>query len=132
MGQVALAGVVVIGPELNSGSFPAAETTIALISKTSDYVVSSPAGLMKVASDSAYVPMPGVGTNGPVTKGKFLYVRSSDPVTLRMTNVSGSSTTTCVTKLDGLLVQEFPDGSELVLLEVEGTATVEYLVAGQS
>lgn len=132
MGHVALSGVVVVGPDLKAGTFPSAETTVALVSKTTDYVVSSPAGLIAVASPSAYVPLPGIGTTGPVTKGSFLYVKSNAPISLRLTNVSGSTTVTSVTPLDGMLIQEFPTGSELVLLEVEGTATVEYLVAGQS
>ena len=131
MGQLALSGVVVVGPALKAGTFPAAEITIALVSKMNDYVISA-SGLMNIASVSSYVPLPVVGTNGPVTKGTFLYVKTNAPISLRMTTVDGVSTAVAVEPLDGLKVHEFPDGSELVLLEAEGTATVEFLVAGQS
>ncbi len=131
MGQLALSGVVVASPDLKSGTFPAAESTIALVSKTIEYVISA-SGLMNVASPSSFVQLPGVGTDGPVTKGLFLYVKTNQPISLRMTTVDGVGTDVGVEPLDGLKIHEFPDGKELVLLEAEGTATVEFLVAGQS
>jgi hypothetical protein len=127
MGQISLSGVVVVGPDGSTVAFPGAETTIPLVAATSDYAVSSP-GLMNANSPDDYVPMAGVGVDGPVTAGQFLYVRTESAVRLRLTTAAGVA----VVPVSGLLILEFAGDASLTSLEVEGVSRVEYLVAGQS
>jgi hypothetical protein len=126
MGQVSLAGVLVVGPSGSSVAFPGSETTIPLVATTTDYAVASP-GLANVASSDAYVDLVGVGATGPVTAGRLLYVRTEGSVLLRLTTTAGVA----VVPVAGLCLMEFPEGTPLTKLEVIGTSRIEYLVAGQ-
>ena len=129
MGQVNLAGILSVGTDTSKSVFPAAETTIPLIATTSDYAVSSPAGLMSIVSLSTFVPIQGVGTNGPVTRGLFLYLKTDAEMVLRVTTQTTSAAQ--VLPINGLVILEFQPDDALTLLEIKGSGRVEYLVAGQ-
>jgi len=131
MGQISLAGAVVVGPDGSTVAFPGAETTIPLVATTSDYAVSSP-GLMAVNSPASYVPMAGIGDDGPVTAGRFIYVRTESALLLRLTTTNETTDTVAVLPVDGLLILEFSADSPLTFLEVKGVSRIEYLVAGQA
>lgn len=128
MGEIALTGALVVGPGGVQTTFPGGETVIALALAQVEYLVSTGNMLTKVTSPAAYVGLAGVGADGPVTKGRLLYVRSNALVLLRLTTPDGVA----VVPANGLGVWEFPEDHELTLLEVQSaSATVEYLVAGQ-
>ena len=79
-----------------------------------------------LASPSAFAVLPGLGASDVVTKAKFLYLRSSSEVKLRLTQTSGVQTV----DVSGLCILQFPALKELVLLEAQGTANLEYIIVG--
>jgi hypothetical protein len=70
-----------------------------------------------------------VGTGKSVTKALFLYMRVQSGAKVRMTTV-GSPDVVGVSTLNGILIQQFPPGNELKLLEIDGNGSVEYLASG--
>jgi hypothetical protein len=90
-------------------------------------------GSRAVASSLSFVTLGSVGAGGNVTQGDTLLVISDAPVQLRLTmnNPLGSDEVSTV-ELQGMLLLEFPPAQYLKLLEVKGTANVEYFVSGQS
>jgi hypothetical protein len=122
VGQISCSGALIVGPGDTAKPFPGSETTVALALKNTECTVVQP-GLNVVASPLAFVALP-----AGVTKGLLLYVRTDNPVTLRLTTLAGAQ----VVPVDGLFLAEFPSTDPLLLLEVQGSATIEYLVAGQS
>jgi len=127
--ELGLTGALILGPGGVQTTFPGGETTVALALGQDEYVVSTGVMLAKVASPAAYVPLPGVGTDGPVTKGRLLYLRTNAAVLVRLTTSAGVA----VLPIHGLHLLEFPEDQELTLLEAQGASvTVEYLIAGQA
>lgn len=128
MGSISLAGVVVAGPDGAATGFPGSEITAPLMLTTTDYLVSNHAGPMKIDSDETYVPIAGVGSDGSVTHGLFLYLRTDASIDVRITTTLGVS----AIPVSGLVVLEFSSAAPMTALEVRGVGRVEYLVAGQS
>ena len=75
--------------------FPSGEALVAmdLLPPLKGYIVTTGRQLYNINSPSAFAPIPGVGTNGPVTQGHTLYMRSNGPflVQLTMTGVDGGT-----------------------------------------
>jgi hypothetical protein len=130
VGAINLAGALIVGPDTSNTGFPGNETSIPLIASNNDYAVSD-TGLMNVASDDDYIPVPGVSEDGPVTNARLLYVRTNGALLIRITTPTAADTPQ-VLPVNGLLLMEFPEADPLQLLEVKGTARLEYLVAGQT
>lgn len=83
-------------------------------------------GVTTLASNSSFVTLYSVSD---VSNGFFLYMHTSALTSVRIT-LAGQSP--YVTLLNGTLIQEFDPSALLNLVEVEGTATIEYCAAGNS
>jgi hypothetical protein len=81
-----------------------------------------------VASPSSYVTLAGVGAGGPVTKASFLMLRTVTGLTIRLT--FADATVSVLPGVAGMLVLEPLAGKEVVLVEAQGTDTVEYFASG--
>ena len=82
-----------------------------------------------------WAALQGVGSGDAVERGDLLYLRSDAPLTLRLStqdplNPTGPPVVRTV-PVQGLYIHEFPQAEPLVLLEAQGSATVEYAVTGQ-
>lgn len=76
-----------------------------------------------------------VGPTASVTKGLFLYMRTDSPISIRMTVDDGAGGSVLqVIDLDSPMpfMKSFPTAKFLKLLEVQGSATITYLVSGSS
>ena len=136
MSQLALTGALSAGPTGGGDVFPASSFTVPLAlsaGAAASFQVASGVLTQLVDSAAVYVPLVGVGPTAAVSQGTFLYLRTNAEVTLRLTVDDGSGgTDTLEMPANGLVLVEFPAARPLELLEIRGTATVEYLVAGNS
>lgn len=137
MGQLTLDGTLTVGPASTaaSGSTPASTDTIPLSTLQSPKtwnVGAGPNARNLVSALGTYSTLTGVGATDAVTQGKFLYMRASAPVQVRLTmaNLAGGADVVSVVQFQGPFVAEFPDNGYLKLLEGSGTATVEWLCVG--
>ncbi len=74
-----------------------------------------------------------VGATATVKQGDFLYLRTNAPISIRLTVDDGAGgTRTYVEDVESLVLKTFPTGKPLELLEVQGSATIVFLVSGQS
>jgi hypothetical protein len=127
VGQVSIAGTVLGGPVQVGAGFPQAIFTTTLGTTPSPKPFSAATGVLQrrvnVAAP-AFAVLSGVGVDDTVTKGDLLYFRT-DPL-----NPSGPP---LIRELfvNGLAVIEFPAASPLILLEAQGSATIEYAITGQ-
>lgn len=133
--QVKIDVTLAAGPPngCGEGSFPSAQTTVAGgvgPSACGGKPYSAASGLqvrtVNVASPT-YLELAGVSPDGTVVKADTLYFKASAPVTLRLTTEDAAVE---VAPIGGLLVREFPPGKALTLLEIQGSATIEYFVSG--
>jgi len=134
--QLSLTGALVAGPSGGGDVFPASSFMVPLAlaaGSAASFQVATGVLTQLVASPGAFVPLVGVGPTAAATQGTFLYLRTDAEVTLRLTVDDGSGgTDTLELPVSGLALMEFPAARPLELLEIRGTATVEYLVAGNS
>jgi len=79
-------------------------------------------------SGSGYSTLPGVGDT--VTRGTFLYIRTTNKMLVRLTQAGDSGDVVSVVYVQGLFIQEFPSANYLKLLEAQGVGVVEYFVSG--
>jgi hypothetical protein len=121
--------VAVSGGPAGSGAFPGGVGSFSLATSPDPkgYSVNA-SGVKNLNSPSVYVPLPGLGANSDVANADFLYLKSNGPVFVRITQTAGVQ----VIHLQGMLMLEFPANDLLTLVELEGSATVEYFVSGQS
>jgi hypothetical protein len=132
MGQVKLSGTIVGGPVGVSAGFPGAVTTIDLETTPAPKPMQvADSGPRSVNSSGAYVSVGSIGSGMSVEQGTFLYLRTNAPVWVRRTIYqSPGPDLTVEERVHGLLIVEFPPGEYLKLLEVKGSAQVEYFVSG--
>jgi len=138
VGQVSIAGTVLGGPVQVGAGFPQAIFTTTLGTTPSPKPFSAATGVLQrrvnVAAP-AFAVLSGVGVDDTVTKGDLLYFRSDSQVLLRLsqTDPLNPSGPPLVRELyvNGLAVIEFPAASPLILLEAQGSATIEYAITGQ-
>lgn len=136
MGQLKLEGTLIAGPpDVNSG-FPSMQITTPFATRQSPKLWGVATGVLYRSvnvSSPSFGALQGVGATDTVTKGDFLYIKSSGPVLLRLTQDDGSGGNNVrLLDIDGLTVLEFSTSKHLKLLEVQGMATIEYFVSGQS
>ncbi len=137
---VTLAGTITVGPQgICEGGFPAGllQLPFGLGSGLGSCGGSKPAARKfwshsEVASQNAYVALDGVGTGESVTRANTLYLRTTAAVLLRLTlaDPAGGPDIVSVVPMQGLWIQEFGNQGYLKLLEVQGTAGIEYFVSG--
>lgn len=85
-----------------------------------------------VTSPSAFVTLGEVGASATVTQGDFLFLRANAAVEVRLTTDDGAGGTTTTTSKTDYLLLTFPAPNYLELLEVKGSAQIEYVVSGPS
>ena len=131
MGQINLTAQLVAAPAASSDqNFPSGTTTLPFTTTPDPktYVEDSGRNTIVLNSAAAYVALPPLGpAPALLTQAHTLYLRSSVPMTVRLT--FGAIV------LDGLQIQgvffmEFPPGTPLTLVEVKGAGTIEYYIAG--
>lgn len=138
MGQVSIAGTVLGGPVQVGAGFPQAIFTTTLGTSPNPKPFSAATGVLQrrvnVAAP-AFGALSGVGAGDTVEKGDLLYFRSDSQLLLRLsqTDPLNPAGPPLVRELyvSGLVVIEFPAASPLVLLEAQGSATIEYAITGQ-
>jgi hypothetical protein len=129
---VSFAGNIIASPGAASDcAFPAAITQIAFGSGGNLLATASSLNAKQITSPAAYVTLDGIGTGETVTQGIFLYARTNQPMTLRMTT-QGAPDLVAEVPIYGTTLLQFPQANYLKLLEVKGSGTIEYLVAGAS
>lgn len=138
MGQVAINGTVLGGPVQVGSGFPQAIFTTVLATNPSPKPFSTASGVLtrRIAQAApGFVPLSGVGPTDTVQRGDLLYLRSDSQLLVRMSQTDPLNPLGPALVRDlivsGLLIVEFPSASPLVLLEAQGSATIEYLITGQ-
>lgn len=138
MGQLTISGTILGGPaQVGGAGFPGALFTTVLGTAPSPKPFSVATGIVSRRVSQAspgFAALQGVGPTDTVTAGDFLYLRSDSGVVLRVSNrdplnPAGPALTTLI-PVQGLAILEFPPSSPLVLLEVQGSAQLEYFVSG--
>lgn len=134
MGQIDLQGALIGGPPSGGDTFPASTFSVPLRMRTTPKGFGVATGVLTrlVASPAAFVALSGVGSGDTVTQADVLYFKPSGPVDLRLTTDDGvGGNVVAVVPIDGITMIEFPTSKFLKLLEVQGSATVEYFASGQ-
>lgn len=130
MGTVALSGSITAGPA-GSGAFPTSVLTAQLALSTLNKSFNQGTGILRraISSPAAFVALE--GTPGTVPQANLLYLRSDAPVQVRMTfDDAPNPDIVSVVPVKGPLVMELEDARFLKLLEVQGTANIEYMLTG--
>jgi hypothetical protein len=137
LGQLTLDGTVTSGPGTTAapGVTPASTDTIPLSTLQTPKgwnVISGPNSRNLATAYGTYVTLSGIGATAEVTQGTFVYMRSSSPVQVRLTqaNLAGGGDLVSVVQFQGAFVTECPDSGYLKLLEASGTTTLEWMVSG--
>lgn len=133
MGQVSLQGTLIAGPvSASDTTFPGGSFNVPFATTPSPKPVQVQSGdLRQVQSPLAYVTLSGIGATDTVTRGELLYLRTNVPMNIRITTKQTPGPDLVqVSKVNGLLIQEFPSAQYLVLLEAEGSGQIEYFVSG--
>ena len=81
-------------------------------------------------SPVSFAELDGIGDGNTVTKGTFLYVRTSSKMTIRITQGEGDDAVVSTLYVQGLFMQEFPSSNPLTLLEAQGVGVIEYFASG--
>lgn len=79
-------------------------------------------------SAGTYATLDGVGDT--VTRGTFLYVRTTVKMLLRITQEGDAGDEVSELYVQGLYMQELPPGNYLKLLEAQGVGVIEYFASG--
>ena len=139
MGQLVLSGTLQGGPPNGTdiGPGPRMSLNVPLAFKGGSWGKSYNAAtgiLQRSVSTGVYLQLAGVSSSAsdPVTKGDTLYLLTNGPVSFRLTTDDGSGgNVVAVVPVDGFAMWEFPGNKFLKLLEVLGSASIEYFVSGQ-
>jgi hypothetical protein len=127
MGTVNLEGSLSAGSGSGDCTFPSMAATATLNTSPKSYQNATGTLVRLVASPVAYAVLSGVGVADTVTECDFLYLRTNASVLVRVTQ----SASTKVLTVSGTLIIEPPTATPITLVEVQGSATVEYFASGQ-
>jgi hypothetical protein len=134
MGAVTLAGSITGGPPSGGSSFPGSTFNDQIAFPSGPRSFSAATGMIQrsINSPSAFVPLGGVGPTGDVTTADFLYLVTNGSLDVRITaqNGSGGFTTAVVSVANGPLILPVSPNKLITLVEVQGSATIEYLASG--
>ena len=137
MGQVAISGTVLGGPVQVGAGFPQAIFTTNLGTSPTPKPFSAASGVLTRRVNVAapgFQTLSGVGPTDAVVRGDLLYLRSDSQLLIRISQTDPLNPLNTLLReiyIAGLVVLEFPSSSPLVLLEAQGSATIEYLITGQ-
>ncbi len=137
MGQLTIAGTLLGGPVQVGAGFPQAIYTTQLALSQTPRPFSKGSGVVQSTVNTpspSYEPLQGVGPTDRVRYGDVLYLRCDGSLELRISqtdplNPLGPPLVRLL-NVQGLQIMEFPPSSRLVLLEAQGSATVEYAIFG--
>ncbi len=135
MGQVELSGSLTFGPSAGgAGVFPSSSDTMSLETTPSPKQFGAATGTLQrlVSSPGGYSTLSGIGASDTVQQCGFLYFRCNSPVKLRLTFVDpdGGSDIVSIVPVQGTIVFEPPTNGYLKLLEIKGSAQIEYSACG--
>lgn len=127
---VSFSGELVSGPlGVQDCDFPSGVQTIDLsLDKTP-----APASFygQKTVSVSIFTALAGIGASGPVTQATVLLLNASSPLQLQVTYDDGSGgDVVALDFVDGPYLKRVPAANFIKLVEVLGSATIEYFAAG--
>jgi hypothetical protein len=130
-GAVQLTATLLAGPTtVTDNQFPSGTTNLpfGLNPPQKAYNVDTGVMVANVISPVAFVALGGVGPGGSVTQAQTLYVRTLTPVQVRLTYLG--DVTPKIRYLGGATLEEADPAHPITLVEVMGSATVEYYAAG--
>lgn len=129
---VTVKGTLLAGPPKSScNGFPSALVNAAFeLTPPNKSAAVSCYGSPNVNTPSSFVELDGVGPGNTVTQGTFLYIRTTGPMTIRITQGSGGGAVVSTLLIQGLYIQELQAGTPLTLLEAQGVGVIEYFVSG--
>jgi len=129
MSQIKLSGSLDAGPSQGgSESFPASSWSVPLAFRSGTKTFGAATGVL-VRQVNA--PSPSYASLASITRGDFLYVKTSGPLVLRLTVDDGAGADVLeLVPVDGLLLREFSSLRYLKLVEAQGTGTIEFFVSG--
>jgi hypothetical protein len=133
MGQINVTGALVAGPPASGEVFPGASSNIPLSLASNPKIAGVMTGCLTrlIASPGGFVTLSGVGATDTVTHGDTLYLKCDAELSVRLTQDDGLGGNVVSTLfLSGANLLEFSPTKFLKLLEVKGTATIEYFVSG--
>lgn len=134
---IRLEGVLTLGPnEVCEGGFHSSvvKEPLRTSPEPKSSVVNSGLPSVNFNSPNAFQTLGGVGAGQAVTQGDTLYIKSQNPVLVRVTfynPIVPSAPTVSIFPLCGRMWLEVPQASYLYLLEVQGVGQIVYLVSGQ-
>jgi len=138
VGQVSINGTLSSGPVQVGSGFPQAIYTTPLATSVTPKPFSAASGVMQrriAVAAPTFVTLQGLGPTDTVVRCDLLYLRSDAALILRLSNQDPLNPfgppLVVEVPVSGLVIMEFPASSPLVLLEAQGSATVEYAASGQ-
>lgn len=138
MGQVSINGTLSSGPVQVGAGFPQAIYTTPLATSVTPKPFSAASGVMQrrvAVAAPGFTPLQGLGPTDAVVRCDLLYLRCDAGLILRLSNQDPLAPLgpplVVLVPVAGLVILEFPASSPLVLLEAQGSATVEYAFSGQ-
>jgi hypothetical protein len=138
VGQVAINGTLIGGPVQVGAGFPQAIFTTPLQTSVSPKPFSAASGVMQrriAVAAPGFVDLQAAGPFVAVQRADLLYLRCDAQLILRLSNQDPLNPLgpplVVLLPVSGLVIIEFPASSPLVLLEAQGSATVEYAASGQ-
>lgn len=134
-GQLDVSGTLIAGPpNATDTTFPSMQASASIHTTPTPKGWQVCTGVLSrtINSPSSYVTLDGIGAAKTVTAADFLYLRSNTKLKVRITQVDGIGTLVGERYVSGLLIHEAPSDCAITLVEVQGSATIEYLASGQS
>lgn len=135
MGQVSLSGALIVGPPSAGDGFPASlyNTPLSTLQSPKQAAVATGVVTRQLNSPNSFTALQGVGSTDTVTHGDTIYFKCNGQVSIRLTFDDGNGgSTTAVIPVMGLYFAEIQTGKYLKLLEAQGSASIEYMISGQS
>ena len=133
-GTIQISATIIAGPpQVSDSTFPTGSTNIP-VKLNGGSSLASPVQtgdtVREVNSPSAYVALGGVGTGQEVTQGRFLFLRCSVPMLVRLTFYTSGGDVVSVLPLDSPLIMQIDSSKYLKGIEAQGAGTVEWFVGG--
>ena len=136
MGQLSLSGALVGGPASGGTTFPGSTISIPLALRTNPKGFNAATGVLQRQIQTAlgvFVALNEIGPNGSVQKADTIYLNSNGPLTVRYTTDDGlGGSVVAVLPVSGYTMIELDSTRFCKLLEVSGSALIEYFASGQS
>ncbi len=131
MGQTELSGTITSGQAIaTSGAFPSmsANAVLGLATNPKSFQKSTGSIQGSIATASnVYQTLSGIGADQTVPEADFFYMRCDGPLKVRVTQSIAGTPTVSVHKVHGPFLMQPPASDPITLVEVTGSANIEYL-----